>query len=501
MPDDKKGMNESIDMIEKKLSPHVEVVFAIILALPLVMYAWIGFYSRYVADDFWTAGYLRVLGFWEAQRYWYLSFSGRYSFTFLVSLSELLGVGATRWLPVSSLVLWTGALYWFWDGLFRLAGLPYSRWIRLSAALLVIYTTLRTLVLGWQQAFLWQTGLLTYTVPLIGLTFWSAWFLNRLSRPDEKISKWHTLLWTALLFWFLGGLSETSLAFQTVLLGLALVFFALPSRETPHRRDIMSLLAAGLTGTLAALLCMFIAPGTSVRLEMNAGNYFPPLTGLIINTFNSAQHYVTNLITLSIRPMLCILGMPALFAIGFHPRLKRRPTRGDLVNPTVFLLLFLLVILTVYWICFLPAYVALRSGPPYRSLVIMFFWLSLTLAIESYVFGVTITRLVHWISPFFQRADISGLIRTGVVLALIALLVIGPLQSAQKLWRIWPEYRQFAAEWDNRDQLARQAAASGIRDAVLPQLTDLYGIGPEAAGHFALYYGLLGTITFESPHP
>jgi hypothetical protein len=165
------------------------------------------------------------------------------------------------------------------------------------------------------------------------------------------------------------------------------------------------------------------------------------------------------------------------------------------------LLLFLLVILAVYWICFLPAYVALRSGPPFRSLVIMFYWLSLTLAIESYVFGVTITRLAQWISPFFQRADILGLIMTGVVLILITLLVIGPLQSAQKLWRIWPEYRQFAVEWDNRDRLARQAAANGIRDAALPQLTDLYGLGPEAGGHFANYYGLLGTITFKSPRP
>jgi len=84
--------------MKKQLRPLVETIFVIILALPLVMVAWIGFYSRYVADDFWTAGYLRTLGFWDAQRYWYLSWSGRYSFTFLVSLVEGPGVGATRWL-------------------------------------------------------------------------------------------------------------------------------------------------------------------------------------------------------------------------------------------------------------------------------------------------------------------------------------------------------------------------------------------------------------------
>jgi hypothetical protein len=58
-------------MIKKNLRPVTEIAFVILLALPLVLYAWIGFYSRYVADDFWSAGYLRTLGFWGAQYYWY----------------------------------------------------------------------------------------------------------------------------------------------------------------------------------------------------------------------------------------------------------------------------------------------------------------------------------------------------------------------------------------------------------------------------------------------
>jgi hypothetical protein len=487
-------------MIKKNLRPCTEIAFVILLALPLVLYAWIGFYSRYVADDFWSAGYLRVLGFWEAQRYWYLSWSGRYSFTFLVSLMELLGVSVARWLPVSSLVLWTGALYWFWDGVFKLASLPYSRWIRLGASFLVIYTTLRTLV-GWQQVLLWQTGLLTYTVPLIGLTFWAAWFLTRLNKPKTYTPRWYTLLSTVLFFWFLGGLSETSLEFQTVILGITSVFLGLLPKEYPHRRGALLLLAAGLVGSLAALLCVAIAPGNSVRLGQTGSIHLPQMTELAVQTFRFAQHYFKNFFTLSIRPVLCILGIPALFAIGFHPRLNQRPTRRDLLLPTGFLLIFLLVILGVYWVCFLPAYVAMRAGPPLRSIVIMFFWLSLTFSIESYVFGVTITKLAQWISPVFQRPDTSRLIRIGAVLALLVLLAIGPLQTAQKLWHIWPEYRQFAVEWDIRDRMARQAAANGIRDIVLPQLNDLYDLGPEAEEQFARYYGLLGSITFHSDNP
>jgi hypothetical protein len=486
-------------MVRKKLRPIAEMVFVIILALPLVMVAWLGFYSRYVVDDFWTAGYLRVLGFWEAQRYWYLSWSGRYSFTFLVSLVELLGVGATRWLPVSSLVLWVGALYWFWDGVFKLAGLPYSRLIRLGAALLIIYTTLRIMV-DWQQVFLWQTGILTYTVPLIGITFWSAWFLSRLNRPEVYVPKWHTLLLTSLLFLSLGGLSETSLVFQITVLGLALVFFAFLSARYPHRRAGLLLLGVGLAGSLAALLFVAIAPGNSVRLG-HGGIHLLNLAELIHQTFFFARFYFKVLFINSIRPMLCILGIPFLLAIGFHPHLKQRPTRSDLILPVSFLMFFLLVIMTVYWICCMPAYVAMRAGPPHRSLVVMYYWLTLTLAIESYVFGLTISRVIQWVIPFMDRADILKFIRIGVVLAITALLALGPVQAAQKLWHIRPEYQQFAIDWDARDKAARLAAAEGIHNAVMPAVSELYGLTIETSGHFARYYGLTGTVTFDYSTP
>ncbi|MEJ2571620.1 MAG: hypothetical protein P8Y98_13890, partial [Anaerolineales bacterium] len=79
-------------MTSKRGQGITHVFYVLILlafVLPLVLYAWIGIHSRYMADDFWTSGQLKELGFWEAQKYWYLSWSGRFSFTFLVSLVEL----------------------------------------------------------------------------------------------------------------------------------------------------------------------------------------------------------------------------------------------------------------------------------------------------------------------------------------------------------------------------------------------------------------------------
>jgi hypothetical protein len=487
-------------MLKRNFKPFIETAFVIILSLPLVLYAWVGFYTRYLEDDFLTAGYLRTLGFWESQYYWYITLSGRYTFTFLVNLVELLGPWAAQWLPATSLVLWTAALYWFFNGLFELVGLPYSRLVRLGAAFLVLYTTLRTLV-NWQQVILWQTGLLTYPLPLIGLTFWSAWFLSQLNRPEADRPKWNTLFLTAVWFWILGGLSETSLAFQITLLGLALVFFCLLPADYRHRRSALLLLAMGLAGSLVAFFCVLAAPGNSVRLGQPAGIRLPFLTDLIYSTILFARHYLKDFFINFPRPALCILGIPALLAFGFHPPSKQKTGARELRQLICFLLIFLLVIMLVYWACFTPAYVAMRAGPPHRSMVIMFFWLSLTVGIESYAFGLFLNRLAQWVSPFFQRADILRVIKMGAVLVTFFLLILGPLQSAQKLWRILPEYRQFAIDWDARDQMARRAVANGINNASLPQLNDLYGLGPEISKQFTLYYGLDGPVTFYSTKP
>lgn len=58
------------------------VAFAFIL--PLLLYSVIGLYTRYIADDYQTAGALRTWGFWGAQAYWYRAWSGRFTFTALI---------------------------------------------------------------------------------------------------------------------------------------------------------------------------------------------------------------------------------------------------------------------------------------------------------------------------------------------------------------------------------------------------------------------------------
>src|SRR5215469_13016846 len=82
------------------------------LALPLLVYAAVGGYARYVADDFCWAGILRTEGFVQAQVYWYTVYSPRYAFTLLVNLTELAGPAIVPALPAAAIVACVASFTW-----------------------------------------------------------------------------------------------------------------------------------------------------------------------------------------------------------------------------------------------------------------------------------------------------------------------------------------------------------------------------------------------------
>src|ERR1043166_3430052 len=82
------------------------------LALPLVGYASIGSFARYTADDYCWAGVLRTEGFVKAQALWYVGYSPRYAFTFLVNAVELAGPAIVPALLAAATMVWLITLTW-----------------------------------------------------------------------------------------------------------------------------------------------------------------------------------------------------------------------------------------------------------------------------------------------------------------------------------------------------------------------------------------------------
>src|SRR5437667_3397001 len=81
-------------------------IATVLIALPLGMYLAASPFVRYAWDDFCTAAIVHRYGFWAAQQYWYTQWSGRFSFTAVVSLIDLPGSWTASVMPILVIAAW-----------------------------------------------------------------------------------------------------------------------------------------------------------------------------------------------------------------------------------------------------------------------------------------------------------------------------------------------------------------------------------------------------------
>src|SRR5438270_4423676 len=208
-------------------------LLAAALGIPLLVYAAVGAFSRYTADDFCWAGVLRTDGFVQSQVDWYTGFSPRYAFTFLVTVAESIGPGIVPILPAAAIIAFAASLTWT----FTQFGI-----VRIRAFILAEVAALATLQSApdLPQSLYWQTGMLTYLLPLILATFLIGWI-----RHGDRA--WWAVAMCGVVTFIAGGLSEAYLIPQNVALTLVLlVCVALRESRTPH-------LVAALAGGVLAL--------------------------------------------------------------------------------------------------------------------------------------------------------------------------------------------------------------------------------------------------------
>lgn len=240
------------------LATAATLLAAAAVVAALVVIARIGWFSRMLSDDYCTAARLERLGFFGSLAAWYSDWSGRVGYYAIKAAFEAPG----RWT-----IPFTGALF----------ALLLS-----AAATLLVRNTLgttprRALLAGAALAaaivagsphpnhtVFWQTGAITYTLPMIILIVWGA----LLARPITTPRPFFAFTVSAAVFAVSGTLSETTLAIQLA----AVLCAAVAVRRTSH---IWSAFGA-LAGTLIAAVVLTSAPGNAVRAA-----YFPPRGSLV----------------------------------------------------------------------------------------------------------------------------------------------------------------------------------------------------------------------------
>ncbi len=440
------------------LSRSIPWVLLALSLCPLVVWACLGFFTRYMADDYSTSSELLRQGFWQAQAYWYQAWSGRYSYNFLVALAELPGVRVVAWLPLVSLSVWFLSLFWALKQIFKALDIPLeNKWLAILTSV-ILFGAARSLG-DYSQVLFWQTGILTYQISNILLAACLALFLRRFLLPDAQPGSagWEYLGGFTLAF-LIGGFSETGIVIQIALLTLALLYFSFQYKATNRVAILVTLLAAWL-GSCCALIVIAKAPG---NLQRNAGLAGLSLQSLGVAFMAAIQDALLFMIEW-LRDNSVLAGM--LFLAGlFIGLVAIHSVDKDKKNTHLRVgLALLLVAYASLAAGFFPSYVAWGIRPPDRAIFVPVFIFVWAFVLLGFFAG---SHLSSYFSSGTRWYAFQSLLFALLVLSMYWMQVRTAIASAQLI----PTLRIYAQLWDERDAVLRQAGVQRKGDVVIPSL-------------------------------
>lgn len=440
---------------------------ALSACVPLAVYAWLGTFSRYLADDYCASTYLYASqNIVEATLRAYSLWGNSYSRLMFSQLIELGGVNGIRVMAGVELVIWALLLAWMLVALGKLLRIQMPKvgyvWLACMTIVLSLYQTL-----ALYQILFWRTGVIPYSLPLLWFIGLAAFFLRYVEKPYEKSRAIRFgILFTVLIF-FAGGLSETT---SGMLVGIMFVAVALAwwTKRLHQRRDVLTFLVAGLITAIIAISITAASPGTSNRLGriMRQEPIYNPIElagDVILFTSQFLFETVKSYPALMVIALALSFGVVCLALATSQKELS--PISASYLRTA--LLVIPIVIFIVIGFSYAPS-AFVRTFPAARARYASHFVFMLGLMIEGGVLGILAA----------QARSVINLkwVKVAVALLLVA-LIVHPIRATPQVYALHYQYQNFAQQWDARDALIQQAVANGKTDLVVVQLDAPGGIG------------------------
>jgi hypothetical protein len=432
------------------------------LLLPLIVYAYLGTFSRYRGDDYCeTSRILNSRNPLQASTIRYLDRTGRYSTLLLVQVSEWFGKWGMIYMAATILLVWLIGLTWMMSEIGDASGLHWNIWLSFVLAALVIFFSLYRAPNLYQILF-WRSGMVSYLAPVILLVYLAAFILHQLHAPLNASGQLLSSLLIFIVVLITGGTSETVGALQIIILLLSFPVLYLWTRKI--RKDVFLLLGTALVSAALSMLIMALSPGNPTRMHVTTLP-MPDWFFLGIESLTYAVQFILDSFKVSPLPSILVFFMPFLLFYGLQkPFLQPSSQLAKKLRWVLFLIP--LGVLIAIAVNFAPSAYA-QSYPSARVRFPSLFLLTLALIAEGGLSGYLLSQI---------KPPPANMLFRGLAFSILILMFLYPVRSATKLYDQAPEYRAEAAAWDARDEHIRQAVAQGATDLVVVQLDTIGGV-------------------------
>jgi hypothetical protein len=431
-------------------------------AFALGVYAYLGIFSRHLADDYCSVDFIRT-NFFSALLNNYIFVSDRFTNFMLIALSEYITPRSVAVLPALMIVLWVAGIAWLLHEASHFSGQGWSKTTVATLTFLLAFFALLQAPNRFQILY-WRSAMATHFAPLVFMPFLAAFILRSISSAEKQpIPFWKYPLGFFIAF-IIGGFSEPTVAVMITLLALAFMS-AWKWMTPPIRAAALKIIGWSLTGAVLALLVMAIAPANYFRVSL--GKEPPTLPFLVIRSFQYGVNFVVNSFRTLPIPTLFTAAMPFFIFYNMHasptPELIQPQRKlARIMLAVIPALSYLLVVAS-----FFPSVYG-QSFPVERARFAGQLSLVAGLMSEGALLG---SLLAQWKPAALERLPLK--LVSAILLAVAALY---PLRAGWLTLGDVPEYRARAEAWDIREIQINTLIAQGETDLLIVQLDGVQGV-------------------------
>lgn len=415
----------------------------------LAFHAYLGSYTRFIADDYCSAYLGRRLGILRYIWFWYLNWGGRFSAIAADMLLAWLQPQGIGFVTATALIVWSAGLTITIYYLIFHRQHTLLRWlISLTLGLIVIFVII-LLTPNPPQSFYWYSAFRTHTLPIIVFTLYTAAYSCFRSYQVHKATRLVWLISSFALAFFNAGFSEAFTVMQIIILTVSAGLEKTTKTDT-HQANIKFLLA-GLAGAALALLIMLTAPGNANRQEaFHQPSGLPEIISISIDGYLS----LWNTFFTSPEKMIALLGAAlGFFSAGTQCKTPRKPSTAQIMG--AILLGWLLPLAS-----FLPAAYGIGDALPERAHPIPIFFITAALSIAAFQFGTRYTGR--------DRSKWTTIL-SAIMLLISAIMTLQQISPSRHI------FIEYAERMDRVEQDILTARQNGRQVIHIPQLRNWAG--------------------------